>query len=165
MTDKITQAREALESIVDFYAWNSEQTKNSARMRITASLGKERINSASSALTGTAQSLAKLSREKVKDEQDAATIDGIVVILTGASLLAKHFEKPAPEVTEAPATESAPAPVRPRATRRSKTKSEPEQAPDVPAILAGLTPALTQSVSTALTPRELALLEAFRATL
>lgn len=159
-SDKIAKAHEALQATLEFFAWETAGVLNSAKARIIASLGKEKVTSLSSALTGTAQSLAKLSREKAKGDSEITQLEFLVSVFTAISLLAQVHEKPEAEATPEKAPE---APAKPRATR--KAKDAPAQAPEVPAILAGLTPALTQTVSQALTPQELALLQAYRATL
>lgn len=129
MSKNLNQAREALEAIPNFFAWEHEATKNSASARIVASLGKD-ITSANGALLSTAQSLAKLSREKAKSESDQIALDSIVAVFTGAALLAKHFEKPAPapkaeEVAPAPEAK-APKMKNPRTTKKAETTTAPE---------------------------------------
>lgn len=127
MSKNITQAREALEFIVEFFAWDSDSLKSSVKNRITASLGKD-IKNAHGALLGTAQSLAKVSREAKGSEADKQTIDFIAATFTGASLLAKHFEKPAPvaqAVAETPEAEAKPK------ARMKSPKATSKTAPEV----------------------------------
>jgi len=112
---KSTQASETLQSAVSFFGWESEATEKSARNRIASALSKD-ISTASGALRGTGQSLASLSREipEGKNENDKNLLDFMSAIFIGAGLLAKHFEKPAPEA-QAPAVEA-----KPKATRGTK---------------------------------------------
>lgn len=141
---KSTQASETLQSAVSFFGWESEATEKSARNRIASALSKD-ISTASGALRGTGQSLASLARD-VKSENDKNLLDFMSAVFIGAGLLAKHFEKPAPEAPEAQAPEVEAKPKAPRATKRGKvaTPATPE---------AG-------TIASALKPEQLALLQA-----
>ncbi|NBO54062.1 MAG: hypothetical protein EBU84_05610 [Actinobacteria bacterium] len=135
MASKIEQARQALEECLNLFAWENNQNKESARARITASLGKD-IATISGVFLGTSQSLAKLSREKIKSESDALQVDFISAVFAAVSLLAKVKEKPAPEPTPEQAQEEAKP--KPRASSSRKTKNAP--APEAGTIGAELSP-------------------------